>query len=221
MTSIPDHAARLSPAADPPAARPARDLAPVVANAGSPPAPIPVPRGDGAGTPSSPQSSRERAVAGKPDPVTGAEGPAAWPAAPGRGRAQEPDRDALDGARRVPVRSSAHAAIAAAMTEDRGRDSLDAHVRRLCDDLDLLRYHTHDSRRSPRGFPDLVVCGLGGVLFRELKTQRGTVKPEQQAWLDTLAAAGADAGVWRPADLLSGRIGRELAALAGLKAGAA
>ena len=100
------------------------------------------------------------------------------------------------------------------MTEDRGRDSLDAHVRRLCDDLGLLRYHTHDARRSAKGFPDLVVCGPGGVLFRELKTQRGTVRPEQQQWLDELAAANADVGVWRPADLLSRRIARELANIA-------
>ena len=106
------------------------------------------------------------------------------------------------------------------MSEDKGPDSLDAHVRRLCDDLGLLRYHTHDSRRSPRGFCDLVICGLGGVAFRELKTQRGKVSREQQVWLDALAAAGADAGTWRPADLLSGRIARELAALAGLRGAA-
>ena len=117
--------------------------------------------------------------------------------------------------------SAGSKAIAAAMTEDRGRDSLDANVRRLCDDLGLLRYHTHDARRSPKGFPDLVICGLGGVIFRELKTQRGTVKPEQSAWLNTLAAAGADAGVWRPEHLLSGQIARELTAISSLRTGAA
>jgi VRR-NUC domain len=111
--------------------------------------------------------------------------------------------------------------MAAAMTEDRGRDSLDAHVRRLADDLGLLRYHTHDARRSPKGFPDLVLCGPGGVLFRELKTQRGIVRPEQQQWLDALAAANADAGVWRPADLLSGRIAREVANIALIQTGGA
>jgi hypothetical protein len=106
------------------------------------------------------------------------------------------------------------------MSEDRGPDSLDAHVRRLCDDLGLLRYHTHDSRRSPRGYPDLTICGLGGVAFRELKAQRGKISREQQVWLDALAAAGADVDTWRPADLLSGRIARELAALAGLRGAA-
>ncbi|HEV2256109.1 MAG TPA: VRR-NUC domain-containing protein [Streptosporangiaceae bacterium] len=107
------------------------------------------------------------------------------------------------------------------MTEDRGRDSLDAHVRRLVADLGLLRYHTHDARRSPKGFPDLVLAGPGGVLFRELKTQRGQPTPEQQQWLDALAAANADVDIWRPADLLSRRIARELANIALVQPGGA
>ena len=64
--------------------------------------------------------------------------------------------------------------------------------------LDLLAYHTHDSRRSEPGFPDLVLVGPGGVLYRELKTRTGRVQREQAKWLDALTAAGADAAVWRP-----------------------
>lgn len=63
-----------------------------------------------------------------------------------------------------------------------------------------LSYHTHDSRRSPAGFPDRVYAGPGGVLFRELKTDTGKLTAEQQAWLVGLHAAGLDADVWRPAD---------------------
>jgi hypothetical protein len=103
--------------------------------------------------------------------------------------------------------------MAAAMSENRGPDSLDAHVRRLCDGLGLLRYHTHDSRRSPSGFPDLVCVGPRGVLYRELKRQRGKVSAEQQQWLDALTAAGQNAAVWRPASLLSGAIAAELAGI--------
>jgi len=66
--------------------------------------------------------------------------------------------------------------------------------------LGLRPYHTHDSRRSEPGFPDLVIVGPGGVLFREVKTARGRVTPDQRRWLDALSAAGADAGVWRPGD---------------------
>jgi hypothetical protein len=66
-----------------------------------------------------------------------------------------------------------------------------------------LRYHTHDSRRSPHGYPDetLVHPGRRLVLFRELKSDDGRVRPEQERWLDALTAAAADAGVWRPRDL--------------------
>lgn len=75
-----------------------------------------------------------------------------------------------------------------------------------------LTYHTHDSRRSAPGFPDLVLVNprTGRVLWRELKTNKGRVSPEQRAWLDGLAAVGMDAGVWRPDDLDSGLVVAEL-----------
>ncbi|MDQ3273527.1 MAG: VRR-NUC domain-containing protein [Actinomycetota bacterium] len=79
--------------------------------------------------------------------------------------------------------------------------------------LRLLAYHTHDSRRSDKGFPDLVVVGPGGVLYRELKDETGVVSPDQVEWLVRLVEAGVDAGVWRPTDLVNGRIDHELAAL--------
>lgn len=73
-------------------------------------------------------------------------------------------------------------------------------------------YHTHDSRRSQPGFPDLVLVHevQGRVLYRELKTQQGRIRPEQTAWLRLLTAANQDATVWRPSDLLSNRIHNEL-----------
>lgn len=77
----------------------------------------------------------------------------------------------------------------------------------------LLAYHTHDSRKSPSGFPDWVILGPGGILFRELKRESKSPTPSQRAWLALLRGVGLDADVWRPSDLLSGRIGRELAAV--------
>ncbi|QSZ53290.1 VRR-NUC domain-containing protein [Paenarthrobacter ureafaciens] len=75
-----------------------------------------------------------------------------------------------------------------------------------------LRYHNPDSRRSQAGFPDLVLGSLSRrrVLFRELKTATGRVRPAQALCMRILKLAGLDVGVWRPEDLASGRILREL-----------
>lgn len=80
-----------------------------------------------------------------------------------------------------------------------------------------LVYHTWNSQRSAPGFPDLVMVSTrhGRILYRELKSTKGRVSKEQQAWLDALVANGQDAGIWRPADLLSGRIVAELRAAPG------
>lgn len=75
----------------------------------------------------------------------------------------------------------------------------------------LKFFHDNDSRRNKAGFPDLVIVGPRGVLFRELKTDTGRVSPEQSDWLADLTRAGADADVWRPADWA--RIQRELEAI--------
>jgi len=62
-------------------------------------------------------------------------------------------------------------------------------------------YHTHDSRRSEAGYPDLTGAHPDrGIIFAELKSQKGRVRPEQTAWLDTLRLAGARAYLWRPSD---------------------
>lgn len=82
--------------------------------------------------------------------------------------------------------------------------------------LGLLAFHSTDSRRdSCAGFPDLVICGQAGVLYRELKTAEGRLRPEQADWIARLRQGGADAAVWRPADLASGLVQRELTAITG------
>lgn len=90
--------------------------------------------------------------------------------------------------------------------------------------LDIFTHHCRPARtdkgwRTPiagnRGFPDLVLIGpFGGILWRELKSQRGRLDPAQVVWGDRLRAGGGDWDVWRPDDWLSGRIERELKALA-------
>lgn len=75
-----------------------------------------------------------------------------------------------------------------------------------------VTYHNPDSRRSQAGFPDLVLISSsrGRALFRELKSEDGRVRPKQRSVLLAMVAAGLDADVWRPRDLRSGRIVKEL-----------
>lgn len=62
-----------------------------------------------------------------------------------------------------------------------------------------LVYHTHDSRRSVPGFPDLVITGHGRCIFAELKTERGRLSQAQKEWLASLEeCAGVETYVWRP-----------------------
>ena len=66
-------------------------------------------------------------------------------------------------------------------------------------------YHTHDSRRSAAGFPDLVLARDGQVVLAELKRDaQARVTPEQHAWLaalapDSDAPAQHAAYLWTPA----------------------
>lgn len=78
----------------------------------------------------------------------------------------------------------------------------------------LLAFHATDSRRCwGPGLPDLVIVGGSGVIYREVKTERGQLDAEQSIWRWRLQAAGADWGLWRPADLQSGRVDNELRAV--------
>jgi len=69
-----------------------------------------------------------------------------------------------------------------------------------------LTYHTHDSRRSQPGFPDLTLVRDGRLIFVELKSAKGRLTPEQIGWLKVLGETPADVYVWRPCDWDSGEI---------------
>jgi hypothetical protein len=76
-------------------------------------------------------------------------------------------------------------------------------------------WHDNDSRRNDPGLPDLLcVHPERGVVWLELKTERGRLRKEQRWWLDLLTMAGARAFVARPSQaddverLLRGEIER-------------
>ena len=105
---------------------------------------------------------------------------------------------------------------------ERGPGGLQSAVDKLVAELHkrsdgrFIGYHTHNSKFSPAGFPDLVCAGPGGVIAAELKRQREKPTPAQQQWLDLFTLFGIPTYVWRPSDLRSGLINRTLVALTGM-----
>jgi hypothetical protein len=97
---------------------------------------------------------------------------------------------------------------------------LEEQIRDACKKLGIIRFHVRVSRGTTAGLPDDILIGPGGILWRECKSQKGRLSPEQRAAGIALRAAGQDWDLWKPADWFSGRIMRELAALAGLRGAA-
>jgi hypothetical protein len=91
---------------------------------------------------------------------------------------------------------------------------LQTEVIKLAKRLGWLWFHVPGahSRRTKPGFPDLVLLhpGTGQLLFAELKAAKGKVSDEQEQWIDGLTRGGQVALVWRPDDLVTGRIGEWL-----------
>lgn len=71
-----------------------------------------------------------------------------------------------------------------------------------------LVYHTHDSRRSEPGYPDLdlVNPGRGMALHAELKSDTGRLEERQIAWIDAMRECGRRVEVWSPTDWVNGNI---------------
>lgn len=64
-----------------------------------------------------------------------------------------------------------------------------------------LIHHETDSRKSYPGFPDLVcVHPRYGIVYIELKAERGYLDQDQYDWRDYLVSAGANYYVFRPRD---------------------
>lgn len=102
---------------------------------------------------------------------------------------------------------------AAAMTEAQLEDN----VRALCADLGVLRFHVRSSRGMAPGWPDDVLIGARGILYRELKTEHGRLSTEQRDTGQAITRAGGSWRTWRPSDLLAGRIAAELTEIAAVQ----
>jgi hypothetical protein len=185
-------------------------------NAKLPDPPRCVPRGDGVESPGLPSPPGTEQGDRRPLlPVLEAAAAGGTPAGEGSGlhrpalsgRPQAPGARVGGKSSRVPGSSP----VADAMSEA----ELEEGIRALCKDLGILRFHVKDSRGTNAGLPDDILIGPGGVLWRECKTQKGQLTNAQWAVANALNLAGQDWNTWRPADLLSGQIARELAALAG------
>lgn len=68
--------------------------------------------------------------------------------------------------------------------------------------LGWRHYHTYRSKRSPSGFPDLVMVRDGMLVALELKRESGRATPEQRAWIEELdQVPGVTARIVRPSQL--------------------
>ncbi len=64
-----------------------------------------------------------------------------------------------------------------------------------------LIYHTRDSRRSTKGFPDLVLCRPPRLIWAELKMPGKKLTEAQTFWAWALKESGQEVYVWRPTDM--------------------
>lgn len=92
---------------------------------------------------------------------------------------------------------------------------LNTHIRVMVAQRQLFGYQVRNSVGSAAGWPDWVLVGPGGLLFRELKAEGGIVSTDQSIVGRKLKAAGQDWDIWRPSDLQAGIIAMEMDGLAG------
>jgi hypothetical protein len=66
-------------------------------------------------------------------------------------------------------------------------------------------YHTHDSRRSFPGFPDLILIRKNRMVVAELKSEKGQLTADQRMWLRLFEGVAEKSEnitvhLWRPSD---------------------
>jgi hypothetical protein len=89
------------------------------------------------------------------------------------------------------------------------RRTLTEEVTRLATSLGWGHYDTMDSRRSKKGFVDLVLW-RHRLLLVAIKSTNGNLRRDQVTTLDELATAKAQVHLWRPVDWITGAVENEL-----------
>jgi VRR-NUC domain-containing protein len=94
------------------------------------------------------------------------------------------------------VPSSARLRLLNAQSETRYREWIETYAT----SRGWLIYHTYNSRRSQKGFPDLFMVRGGRAVALEVKGARGQTTPEQDQWIWAMKLAGIEAYVVWPKD---------------------
>lgn len=85
--------------------------------------------------------------------------------------------------------------------------ALQSNILDLATRLQWMSYHTHDSRRSQPGWPDLAMVRRGRLIIAELKQERGRPTAKQAEWLAALRLVpNVEVYLWRPSDWFADRI---------------
>ena len=117
---------------------------------------------------------------------------------------------------RMPAAIDAQTAKARAMSEGELFNEVATLLKRLG-----WRYHhvpatAYRKNHIPAGFPDITAVKGGRLIFAELKRERESLSDEQDDWGQALTCVAegnqwVEYHIWRPSDLLAGRIDRVLA----------
>ena len=88
------------------------------------------------------------------------------------------------------------------MNIDISEKQFESQVKDLAKIFGWKYYHTWRSFHSPAGFPDCVFVRQSRLIFAELKSRKGKLSPDQEAWLECLKATSkCEVYLWRPDDI--------------------
>lgn len=105
------------------------------------------------------------------------------------------------GRRRLPAGLAVEELTAAGLLGYVGETDFQANVTQLAELSGWWVWHDTDSRMNRAGLPDLILIRPPRVVFAELKSEKGRLRPAQRAVLELLdRCPGVEAYTWRPSD---------------------